>query len=470
MGKTIASSACIATAAALALTAACGALAQPSRADRASLSDPSALTALVQNPAVTANLANAAIFPLADHHQHLMSPANLAGREQPPRLPTVDVPPDLDRLLLQRGAVSGSTLPNDLFTEDAQLLRILQGDWAKGPKDIQEYLGFVTKGLKYRPTIYHLGDSSGFVAGTVVIGEPANDVLNFVMGVRKGADGKWRIAAESATVIPAPDYPDPITADDLITNLDNAGISRAVVHSLAYSWASQNRSAPVENEYDKVRAENDWTVSEVSRHATRLIAFCGVNPLREYALAELDRCAKLPNVKGVKLHFHNSGVDLKKADHLEKLRRFFAAANANGLAIMAHLFTGGDYGPEDSRIFIANLLPAAPDVTVQIAHLAGSGPGFDGSSALAVFAERFAERDPRLKNVYIDVAGVVPNESNGELIVKQLRQIGIQRILFGSDMHPNPPPLVAWSNFRTILPLADHEVRQVASNVAPYMR
>lgn len=411
-----------------------------------------------------------AIVPLVDHHQHLMSPTNLAQREQRVSLATVPLPSELERLLEERGAVSGSTAPNQLFTEDAQLLKILEGEWVKGREKIEQYLGMVAKGLKYRPTSYEVNGSAGYIAGNVLLGDPSEDRLNFLMGIKKGADGKWRIAAESATVVPPPDYSAPITADTLIGKLDDAGISRGVVHSIAYSWASQFRDAPVADEYDKVRAENDWTAKEVARYPERLVAFCGVNPLRDYAIAELERCAKIPLVRGMKLHFHNSGVDVKNPQHVEKLRRFFAAANSNRLAILVHLLVGGDYGAEQSRIFLDRILPATPDVPIQIAHLAGSGPGYDGDDALAVFADAFAAGDPRLTNVYVDVAGVVPQDGTAELMAGRMRQIGLERILFGADMHPNPPPSTAWSTFRSVLPFTDAELRQIADNVAPYLR
>jgi hypothetical protein len=32
-----------------------------------------------------------------------------------------------------------------------------------------------------------------------------------------------------------------------------------------------------------------------------------------------------------------------------------------------------------ARIFLDQVLPAAPDVVVQVAHFAGSGPGYDAS-------------------------------------------------------------------------------------------
>jgi hypothetical protein len=54
-----------------------------------------------------------------------------------------------------------------------------------------------------------------------------------------------------------------------------AGIGRAVVLSLGYQFGNPNRP-PVEDEYAKVRAENDWTAQQVANHRGRLVGFCGV--------------------------------------------------------------------------------------------------------------------------------------------------------------------------------------------------
>ena len=113
----------------------------------------------------------------------------------------------------------------------------------------------------------------------------------------------------------------------------------------------------------------------------------------------------------MKLHFGNSGVDVKNPQHVEKLRRFFRAANAHRLALVAHLWiTGGSYGREHSEIFLNQLLPEAPDIPVQIAHMAGAGPGYAFDDALGVYAKALAAGDPRTKNLYFDMASNVPEE------------------------------------------------------------
>ena len=132
---------------------------------------------------------------------------------------------------------------------------------------------------------------------------------------------------------------DAIDGRTLISHLDDAGIGRAAVLSVAYTFGSPNRT--VENECDQVRATNDWTAEEVARFPDRLRGFCGVNPLRDYALEEVARCAGDPNLRHLryafKLHFANSVVDYHDPQHIAQLQRIFRAANGYGMAIVVHM-------------------------------------------------------------------------------------------------------------------------------------
>src|SRR5262245_15837131 len=58
---------------------------------------------------------------------------------------------------------------------------------------------------------------------------------------------------------------DDISAEKLIAMMDSAGIKRALVLSMAYTWASASRPA-VENEYQHVVEENDWTAAQVAKY------------------------------------------------------------------------------------------------------------------------------------------------------------------------------------------------------------
>src|SRR5918996_4810299 len=93
--------------------------------------------------------------------------------------------------------------------------------------------------------------------------------------------------ALAALISPAPPAgpTNPITAADVVALLDAAGIKRAVVLSTAYIWEQPSRK--VENAADKLRADNDWTSQQVAQYPGRLIGFCGLNPLKDYALEEL---------------------------------------------------------------------------------------------------------------------------------------------------------------------------------------
>src|SRR5216684_5946043 len=159
---------------------------------------------------------------------------------------------------------------------------------------------------------------------------------------------------------------EPVSAADLVTLLDAAGIRRALVLSVAYQFGNPNKPK-IEDEYAQVKAENDWTSEQVSRFPGRLRAFCGLNPLKDYALEELARCAKDPQLHfGLKLHFGNSDVDLNNAQHVQQLCRVFQAANKNRMAIVVHMHPSvtrhRPYGAKEARIFLNDVLPAAPDI------------------------------------------------------------------------------------------------------------
>jgi predicted TIM-barrel fold metal-dependent hydrolase len=271
--------------------------------------------------------------------------------------------------------------------------------------------------------------------------------------------------------------PKPITAADLIAGMDAAGIERAVVLSGAYGFSNPFKS-PDPGEYDRVRAENDWVSSEVGKYPRRLVGFCAVNPVRDYALMEVERCSKDPNLRaGLKLHFGNSDVNIDSGDHLKRVRAVFAAANAHGMSIVSHARPNIDhnrpYGAKQARVFLEQLLPAAPDVTVQIAHLAGSG-GYNAEldEALAVYAEAIRRRDSRVRRLWFDASGIPVTgmwEKSADLLIKRIRQIGTDRILFGSDSPiPGNSPVEFFERWRK-LPLTAPEFQQIESNVAPYL-
>jgi predicted TIM-barrel fold metal-dependent hydrolase len=274
--------------------------------------------------------------------------------------------------------------------------------------------------------------------------------------------------------------PPAIGASDVIALLDTAGIHRAVLLSVAYVYGSPVRK--IDDEYAKVRAENDWNGAQAALFPDRLRAFCSINPLKDYALVELARCAANPQLRhGLKLHFGNSDIQLENPEHARRLKEIFAAANRHGMALVVHLRASiskhRPYGAVQARVFLEELLPAAPDVTVQVAHMAGTGPGYDDAAAddaLSVLAEAAAKQDRRTRRLYFDVASLArpdmkPHDAAN--LVQRIRQIGVERILYGSDAASgdNLRPRESWAAFRQ-LPLTEAELTRIAQNLAPYLR
>lgn len=271
-----------------------------------------------------------------------------------------------------------------------------------------------------------------------------------------------------------------ITARDLVALLDAAGIRHALVLSVAYMYGSPART--LADEYAHVRAENDWTGAQAAQYPDRLRAFCSFNPLKEYALDELARCASNPQLRhGLKLHFGNSDVQTDLPAHVERLCRVFRAANEHRMPIVVHLRASisknRPYGAAQARVFLEQLLPLVPDIAVQVAHLAGTGPGYDdppADRAMAVLAGAVEQGDPRTSQLWFDVATVADrtiSPASATLMARRIRQVGVARILYGSDaaVGDNLQPREGWAAFHR-LPLTEDEFARIARNLAPYLR
>jgi predicted TIM-barrel fold metal-dependent hydrolase len=162
------------------------------------------------------------------------------------------------------------------------------------------------------------------------------------------------------------------------------------------------------------------------------------------------------------------------------LRRLFRVANTAGMALVIHLRPSESrqrpYGAAEAQVFLEQLLPQAPDVVVQIAHLGGGGGGAyepAAEQALAVFAAAFAQNDPRVRNLWLDVSGITGGAdaaARAPRVAQLLRSIGTQHLLYGSDGGDptDPPAKAALANFRN-LPLTPAELRAIERNVAPYL-
>ena len=277
--------------------------------------------------------------------------------------------------------------------------------------------------------------------------------------------------------------PPPVYADAIVAQLDSARIERGTLLSLAYFFGMPD--VEFENEYAKVRAENDFVAEQAAQYPDRLVAFCSVNPKAEYALKEMERCAMNSNITGLKLHLANSDVNFRDSTDAARLATVFAEANRLGLPIVVHLWTRHpDYGRPDAEIFIDDVLPEAPDIPVQIAHLGGAGVfNAVSDSAMAAFEAAIAQHPDRMDNIVFDLGAAAvnpaPAQANGDSAqVKQIRQInqrlarqiealGPEWFVFGSDFWARQP--ADYVETIRALPLDESTIRDLFDNTAPYL-
>jgi predicted TIM-barrel fold metal-dependent hydrolase len=262
----------------------------------------------------------------------------------------------------------------------------------------------------------------------------------------------------------------------LVRELDAAGIKRAVVLSVAYSFADERKALA---DPDRLtREENDWTSREVVKNASRLTGFCSANPLRPAALDELDRCLSLPGMRGIKVHLGNAGMTLRNPEHLRRMQALFALAQRRRAPVLIHMRARGgeNYGAEDARLFLTQVLPLSPGIDVIVAHLGATSPGYpkQNDEVMAVFGEAAQRGDRVVRRLFVDVSANVTERTSpadGALIVTRIRQLGAHRILYGSDLTPPGGSISAgWEIFRRKVPLTPAEIQKIAGNNIRFAR
>lgn len=291
--------------------------------------------------------------------------------------------------------------------------------------------------------------------------------------------------------IPQPDEPHevekPHTAAELITQLDAAGVRRSIALSDAYRLGSPFVHIP--QEAAAIEAENEWTLHQVQLYPQRLVGFCSVSPTRPYALAAIEHCARIGLRGGLKLHLANARFNFDDPTQIRRLRDAFAAANRLRMPILIHLRSDTVWDAKRNvQIFMKQVLPSAPDVPVQIAHLGGWG-GYDRTTddALSIFADNCAANPAPCRRLYFDIAAVVLDPADPALggddrflwdqqkdfadgpprLAANLRRIGLSRVLFATDW-----PVTNVKDYalrlRTTLRLTPIEIDQIFRNQAPY--
>jgi predicted TIM-barrel fold metal-dependent hydrolase len=265
----------------------------------------------------------------------------------------------------------------------------------------------------------------------------------------------------------APAFTRPLTTQDLLADMDAAGIRRGWLLSTAYLAESPMMVPPAPDAAGILRAANDFTVDQARRYPDRLAAFIGVNPLTATALPEIARWRGDPAVTGLKIHLTNSGVDLRSPEDVARLAAVFRAARESRLIVLIHMRTrAADYGAQDVRIFLRDVLPAAGGGPVVIAHAAGwGGTNANTLDALGAFAEAI-ERDPSVgANLWFDLAQVFDEKTSPAdlaALAALIRRIGVDHFVTGSDW-PFAGDLAGYyANTYPLLPLTPAEWERIA--------
>ncbi|GAB4056011.1 amidohydrolase family protein [Spirosoma litoris] len=237
-----------------------------------------------------------------------------------------------------------------------------------------------------------------------------------------------------------------LDADTVINRLDRAKFKKAWIISNAYWFGSP--FTPIEHEYEAVKKQNDWIAEQAARYPGRLTALMSVNPLKSYALTEIQRCVDSKHFAGLKLHFANSKINLSDKAQVAQLQKVFALANKNQLLILLHFRSEKNWnGKANAEILVKQVLPFAKATKIVLAHLGGWGnydkPTDDALQVLVTYMHQFPLR---AKNLYFDLSAVISAKNEGHqraksneswdkvlALHKRIKQIGTHHILFGTD-------------------------------------
>jgi len=266
---------------------------------------------------------------------------------------------------------------------------------------------------------------------------------------------------------------------EIVAYLDGLGATHAYALSSAYLWAGRrpgeqaSEFAVKPGEYENVQAENNFVAAQAAEFPGRIVPFMSINPLKPYAVDELERCDVELEMRGLKLHFWNSGVNLREPGHVERIQPVFEYVASRDLPVMLHFYNGGveDFGPRDVELFATDILVNYPDLRICFAHFLGAGNYADvvGDSVDALV--QISDENPGVDRgrLFLDLAAIFNRDprgrfagvSDGQLarLGEQISAWGTANILWGSD---NREDYLAVT--RAMWPLGDAELRRIMQN------
>jgi predicted TIM-barrel fold metal-dependent hydrolase len=202
---------------------------------------------------------------------------------------------------------------------------------------------------------------------------------------------------------------------------------------------------------ERLKRRNRWTC-EMAREHPELVAFPSVDPLMntEEMVAELESCARECGASGIKLHPAEGHYFPRD----ERMWPVYAKAQELALPIITHggLFMMSPDEPYTRPSNFEQILQSFPELTLVVAHM---GHGFwDESVELA----------KKYSNVYFDTSAVVSGVEHLKVLsdddaTELIRQLGVERVMFGSD-YPWFNPAIDLKRFLR-LPLTPAEKEKI---------
>jgi predicted TIM-barrel fold metal-dependent hydrolase len=180
--------------------------------------------------------------------------------------------------------------------------------------------------------------------------------------------------------------------DDLLKQMDQAEIDRAVVFSMTES------------------INNDYVAQAVDTHPDRLIGFVTINPWSNDAESELERYLNDFGMSGLKLHPIRHGFVFD--DHF-LLDPLFNICREHKVPVIA--YGGADVASVPNHFEeMANTFPSVPFIMAHMGYM------YETNSAIDVAH--------RAENVYLETSRVFVRQ-----IQNALRKVGAEKIIFGTD-------------------------------------
>ncbi len=257
---------------------------------------------------------------------------------------------------------------------------------------------------------------------------------------------------------------------DIDVILKNTAVKRIDLISMAHVFSSEEFGG-FKNERELVQKENDYVAEARNKHPKKIKAFCSVDPLRDYALNELERCRTRLKMDGVKLHHNANQVYLTVPAHLAKVKQVFEFAAKHKMPILLHFDNSHRrFGKPDVDLLAASILNDLKPVKLRIAHFGTSG-GFNPRTKgfLDAFLDQLATNTKLKKHkITFDISAVgLDKDSEGVRkltdtewteLAAYVRKIGFERITFATD-YPLYTPKEYAEILQTQLKLSPAEMR-----------